>query len=86
MNEGTDDDVGNRRTPGQRVLYAFLALAFALLFGWAWRAGYVPGSTAPTPKKDERAEGPITVSVTQARVTDFPVTIDAVGTVQALNT
>ena len=35
---------------------------------------------------DVKGEGPITTTVTRALVADVPVSIDAVGTVQALNT
>lgn len=35
---------------------------------------------------DFKGEGPITTTITRAIVTDVPVSIDAVGTVQALNT
>lgn len=41
----------------------------------------LPGGTA-----DVKGEGPITTTVTRALVADVPVSIDAVGTVQALNT
>jgi multidrug efflux system membrane fusion protein len=63
------------------------ALLIALLV--AWRAGYLGGAAPTGPadaKREGRKAGEVPVSVTQARTEDVPVTIDAVGTVQALNT
>lgn len=76
------------RSGGRRIVLAVGALLLALAFGWAWRAGYVPGSAAPEKKREDGRgfEGPVSVSVAQAREIDFPITADAVGTVQALNT
>jgi multidrug efflux system membrane fusion protein len=80
----------------RRLSYAAGALALLLALAAAYRAGYIhlPGA-AQTPAADDAAsgrggrhgaDGPVTVSVAVARTTDFPVTLDAVGTVQALNT
>ncbi len=62
----------------------------------AWRLGYLPagGSGQAKDEKVERhgkhgqheGDGPVPVTIAQARQQDVPVTIDAVGTVQALNT
>ncbi len=81
--------VSEKRAPGRRIFFASIALAVALAFGLAWRAGWIPGS-APSTQQDAkqggRGEGPVSVTAALARVADFPVTVDAVGTVQALNT
>ncbi|ULO24870.1 efflux RND transporter periplasmic adaptor subunit [Methylocystis sp. SB2] len=76
----------------RRVLLAAGALALAGALAWAYQTGRLPGFAA----KDQgpvagrsgggRSEGTVTVTATKARLDDVPVTIDAVGTVQALNT
>jgi len=72
---------------------ALAALALALGVGWAYRAGVLPGfSGRERPSAEDldgrgkgRGDEPVTVSTALSRLTDVPVTIDAVGTVQALN-
>jgi multidrug efflux system membrane fusion protein len=76
----------------RRVLLAAGALALAGALAWAYQTGRLPGFAA----KDQgpvagrsgggRSEGTVTVTAAKARLDDVPVTIDAVGTVQALNT
>jgi multidrug efflux system membrane fusion protein len=76
----------------RRVLMAIGALALALAAGWAWQGGLRFGQ-GDKPAA-ESAEGPdgrrrdeaVSVATAKARIEDVPVTIDAVGTVQALNT
>lgn len=79
----------------RRLLLATAALALLLGVGWAYRAGVLPGfrgeSDATQDARGGRSEGRredqiVTVSTALARIADVPVTIDAVGTVQALNT
>jgi len=83
--------------PGRRIVLAIGALGLALLIGVAYRGGYLPGfrgdKDAPGRGPGGNGEGegggrgaPISVTTAAARVADVPVTIDAVGTVQALNT
>jgi len=77
------------------------AVLAALALGGAWRAGYLGGAPAGSAAGDDRdasasargdregggrGGGAIPVSVTAARIQDVPVTLDAVGTVQAYNT
>ncbi|WP_442754926.1 efflux RND transporter periplasmic adaptor subunit [Methylocystis sp. JAN1] len=69
------------------------ALGLALALGSAYRAGILPGvGGGERPAAGEEAlggrhnQGPVSVTTATARVQDVPVTIDAVGTVQALNT
>jgi len=75
----------------RRILMAFGALALALAVGSAYRAGVIPGhSSGDKPSAEEsapggRRDGPVSVTTAPARTQDVPVTIDAVGTVQALN-
>lgn len=83
--------------PGRRILLAIGALALSLVIAAVYRGGYLPGFKG-TQDSGGRATGAggegegggrsATVSVTTAPVSvaDVPVTIDAVGTVQALNT
>jgi multidrug efflux system membrane fusion protein len=76
----------------RRALLAVGALALAVALGWAYQAGKIPGFGA----RDQgpgaaRSGGPrgdriVTVTAAKTRLDDVPVTIDAVGTVQALNT
>jgi len=77
-------------SPRRRLLLALGALALALAFGAAYRYGLVrsPGDGAPGEGKEEgrrRGDGIVTVTTAPVRVADVPVTIDAVGTVQAYN-
>lgn len=83
--------------PGRRIVLAIGALVLALVLGVAYRGGYLPGfrgdKDAPGRGPGGNGEGegggrgaPISVTTAAARVADVPVTIDAVGTVQALNT
>ncbi|MBM3562249.1 MAG: efflux RND transporter periplasmic adaptor subunit [Alphaproteobacteria bacterium] len=75
----------------RKVLLAVGALALVAALAWAYQAGKLPGF----PSKDQggaarsggqRGERVITVTAAETRLEDVPVTIDAVGTVQALNT
>lgn len=77
----------------RRILMALGALGLALALGSAYRAGVLPGfGGGEKPAAVEEAsggrhnDGPVSVTTATARVQDVPVTIDAVGTVQALNT
>ncbi|WP_457795507.1 efflux RND transporter periplasmic adaptor subunit [Methylocystis sp. S23] len=77
----------------RRILMALGALALALAFGGAYRAGMLPGSGGgenPAAEDERpggrRGGGPVSVTTARARIQDVPVTVDAVGTVQALNT
>lgn len=85
--------------PDRRILVAIGALILSLVVGSVYRAGYLPGfrsekGAGESGRRDrEGGEGeaggrgaPVSVSTAPARVADVPVTIDAVGTVQALNT
>jgi multidrug efflux system membrane fusion protein len=67
----------------RRILMALGALALALGAGAAWRAGWLPGSTAPQPHEREgefsRRDGPVSVTTAPAHVQDVPVTIDEIG-------
>jgi multidrug efflux system membrane fusion protein len=79
--------------PDRRILMALAALALALAGGAAYRAGMAPGFSAANKSSAEQGEGKrgrgdsvVAVTTATARVQDVPVTIDAVGTVQALNT
>jgi multidrug efflux system membrane fusion protein len=74
--------------PSRRIILAVIALA-ALVGAGAYQFGYFrPFSRQGDAdgKSGSRAEAPVSVTVARPRVTDVPVTIDAVGTVQALNT
>lgn len=76
----------------RRILMALGALALALATGWAWRAGMLPfarpADKAPAEQGEARGgrDDLVSVATAVARLEDVPVTIDAVGTVQALNT
>jgi multidrug efflux system membrane fusion protein len=77
----------------RRILTALLALTLALAAGWAYRAGKIPGFPGGEKASVEAVDGrgrprdeAITVTTAASRIADVPVTIDAVGTVQALNT
>ena len=83
--------------PGRRIALAIAALILSLAIGAVYRGGYLPGfggdkdSGGRAPGANGEGEGggrsaPISVTTAPARVSDVPVTIDAVGTVQALNT
>jgi multidrug efflux system membrane fusion protein len=84
---------GRKFLTPRRLLIAVVLLALA---GVGYQSGYLhwpggarEGQTAgDARKRDGRrgAEGPVAVTVAPVRITDVPVTIDAVGTVQALNT
>ncbi len=75
----------------RKALLAIGALALAGALAWAYQSGKLPGFAA----KDQgpgaaRSRGPgggvVTATAAKTRLDDVPVTIDAVGTVQALNT
>lgn len=76
----------------RRALLAIGALAIAVALGWAYQAGKIPGfGVRDQGPGAARSGGPrgdriITVTAAKTRLEDVPVTIDAVGTVQALNT
>lgn len=75
----------------RRVLLAVGALTLAALLAWSYQTGKIPGFAAKDQGTGPRLGGPrgdpmITVTTAKARLEDVPVTIDAVGTVQALNT
>lgn len=76
----------------RRLLLAVGALALAVALAWAYQAGRLPGFGAKVRNLEARGpsgprgEGPISVTTAVTRLEDVPVTIDAVGTVQALNT
>jgi len=74
--------------PGKRVIFAIGALCVALATGAAYRAGYLPGfpKDKSGAREDARGEAPVSVTVAKALTADVPVSLDAVGTVQALNT
>ena len=74
--------------PGKRVIYAIGALGLALATGALYRAGYLPGfpKEKSGTRDDARGEAPVSVTVAKAQTLDVPVSLDAVGTVQALNT
>jgi multidrug efflux system membrane fusion protein len=78
----------------RRILIALGALALALALGWSYRAGVLPGfrsaensiSESGESRRGGRPGGDIvTITTAPARIADVPVTIDAVGTIQALN-
>jgi multidrug efflux system membrane fusion protein len=78
----------------RRITMAIGALALALAAGWAWQSGFRFGG-GDKPATDTVQVGPdgvprrdeaVSVATAQSRIQDVPVTIDAVGTVQALNT
>jgi membrane fusion protein, multidrug efflux system len=78
----------------RRIVMAVGALALALAMGWVYRAGMLPGfpgAEKSSAAGDEgrrggkRGDEAVTVTTATARISDVPVSIDAVGTVQALN-
>jgi multidrug efflux system membrane fusion protein len=81
----------SRKSPARLVLGA---VALLVITGMgAYQLGFLhwPGSpqkqaSAETRKQDGLAAAAVTVTTEPVRVADVPVTIDAVGTVQALNT
>jgi multidrug efflux system membrane fusion protein len=70
------------------VIYAIGALGLALVTGVLYRAGYLPGFPKEKngQREDARGETPVSVTTAKAQTLDVPVSLDAVGTVQALNT
>jgi multidrug efflux system membrane fusion protein len=76
----------------RRVVLAVGALALVGALAWAYQAGKIPGFGAKNQGPGvARPNGPgggqaVTVTAAKVRLDDVPVTIDAVGTVQALNT
>ncbi len=74
--------------PGKRVIYAIGALGLALAIGAIYRAGYLPGfpKEKSGSREDARGETPVSVTTAKTQTLDVPVSLDAVGTVQALNT
>jgi multidrug efflux system membrane fusion protein len=74
--------------PGKRVICAIGALGLALATGALYRAGYLPGFPKEKggSREDARGETPVSVTTARAQTLDVPVSLDAVGTVQALNT
>lgn len=77
---------------GRKALLAIGALVLAAALAWAYQAGKLPGFAARDQGPDAaRSGGPrgdriVTATAAKTRLDDVPVTIDAVGTVQALNT
>lgn len=80
--------------PGRRISLAIGALVLSLVVASAYRGGYLPGfrgdkdqdGQAPGAGEGGGRSAPVSVTTAPASVADVPVTIDAVGTVQALNT
>ena len=80
--------------PRRRRLWPWLLLPLAGGAGWyAWQRGMLPFLPAPaTPTAAAPAGGPprgrvaIPVTTAEATVTDVPILLDALGTVQAFNT
>ncbi|MGE4173078.1 MAG: efflux RND transporter periplasmic adaptor subunit, partial [Methylocystis sp.] len=74
----------------RRVLMAIGALVLAGALAWVYQAGKFPGFGAkdagPSANRGPRGNQVVTITAAKARLEDVPVTIDAVGTVQALNT
>ena len=69
----------------RRLIFLALAIVLVLALAVAWRGG-VFGQSASTTAGSEPPAPPVPVAAATARLADVPVTIDAVGTVQALNT
>ena len=66
----------------EKRVYWLIGAVLALAAGFAvWRFGFAPKAEQARPRV-----GAVPVSVAVSRLEDVPVTIDAVGTVQALNT
>ena len=79
------------RRPGVRIGLAIGLLLLAFVASKLYQNssssnGSRQNANAPASAADPKGEGPVTTTVTRARIADVPVTIDAVGTVQALNT
>lgn len=81
------------RRADRRLIVALGALALAAGIGVAWQVFQRPPTNAAgqaesvvDEKGDRKKDAPVSVATAQARLRDVPVTIDAVGTVQALNT
>ena len=78
------------RRPGVRIGLAIGLLLLAFIASKLYQnssSSSGSGQNAPASIADpSKGEGPVTTTVTRARIADVPVTIDAVGTVQALNT
>jgi membrane fusion protein, multidrug efflux system len=76
----------------RRLIMALGALAVAVGLGFAWQAFHRPApnanpaDSAYDEKGERRRDAPVSVATAKAQLRDVPVTIDAVGTVQALNT
>ncbi|MEK4033306.1 efflux RND transporter periplasmic adaptor subunit [Methylocystis sp. IM3] len=76
----------------RRILMAIGALALALAAGGAWQSGLrfgsdgKPAAESATGGGGKRRDEAVSVATAKARIENVPVTIDAVGTVQALNT
>jgi multidrug efflux system membrane fusion protein len=76
-----------KRPPFVVALIALVVVAAGYHFGRQWWTG--DGGEQSGPGRGGRRggfDGPVAVSAAPVRVADVPVTIDAVGTVQALNT
>jgi multidrug efflux system membrane fusion protein len=69
----------------RRLIFLGLAVLLVLALAAAWRGG-IFGKSASTTAGSEPPAPPVPVAAATARLADVPVTIDAVGTVQALNT
>ena len=69
----------------RRLIFLGLAVVLVLALAAAWRGGLF-GKPASTTAGSEPAAPPVPVAAATARLADVPVSIDAVGTVQALNT
>lgn len=81
------------RRADRRLIVALGALGLSAAIGVGWQAFHrsptnPAGKTesASDEKSDRKKDAPVSVATAQARLRDVPVTIDAVGTVQALNT
>ncbi len=72
----------------RRILLAVAALALVLLAAWGYRMlpGFSGGGQNAANGLGGKRDEKVTVTSAPARISDVPVTIDAVGTVQALNT
>lgn len=81
------------RRADRRLIVALGALGLAAAIGVGWQFFYrAPTNTAgqaesaSDEKGERKKDAPVSVATAQAQLRDVPVTIDAVGTVQALNT
>lgn len=75
----------------RRLILAVGALALVVGLAFAYRGGWLPGFSGGGTGNQSGRDGPrrettVTVTTAEVRLADVPVTIDAVGTVQALNT